>query len=156
MNTLTDPAEINDDDIKPNEWSAISIDLKANTDGDSGNSFASIKTDDSVDPNDNGQWILLIGYSLIALGVLGILYFIVTTLNARKEAERERRHNGTNRPSAARSSASRTAPAREEAPARASVSRSSGSRSTESRRTISRHASKEDTAEIYIPRRAQK
>lgn len=155
-NALVDTSLIHDVDTTPSKWSDISIDPDSVKGGDSNLSFASIKTDDRLDPNDNGQWILWLGYALITLSVLGVLYFIVSTLNARKIAERERRHNGTNRteatPAASASSASRTAdeqPVSRSAPSRAGGHHADGRKS-------SRRASKEDTAEVYIPRRVSK
>ena len=152
-NTLTKTSDINAADIAPNEWSAITIDVESTKkDTTSSKSFASIKTDDSVDPNDNGQWILWLGCGLIALSVLGILYFIVATLSARKKAERERRHNGANA-APTRAAASRASSEPKKA------SRSSGSHTghfADDGKKVSRRSSKADTAEVYIPRRASK
>lgn len=154
-NTLLDPDLIGDVDTTPNKWTDISIDPNSIKDGSSDLSFASIKTDDRIDPSDNGQWILWLGWTLIVLSVLGILYFILSTRNARMVAERERRHSGSNRTETARSasprSSSRTAQ-RQSASHR--ESRASGH--TADTRKASRRASKEDTAEIYIPRRMSK
>lgn len=149
-NTLTSPAEISAADIAPNEWSNITIDTDS-TKKNTSSSFASIKTDDRVDPNDNGQWILWIGYALIALSVLGILYFIVATVNARKLAERERRHNGGGKDD--HSSHTSAESKKESRPT--GTSRSSG-HFADSGKATSRRASKADTAEIYVPRRASK
>ena len=75
------------EDAKPNEWSDITLDEKTVQTGVT--DFSAIKENTQVE--DNGYWILYVGYALLGLSVLGILYFIIATIahrNAVKKAER--------------------------------------------------------------------
>lgn len=147
--TLYNTSGISEDDVKPNEWSDITLDEKAVTTGVA--DFSSIKT--NTEKQDNGDWILYLGYVLLALSVLGILYFVISTLAQRRAdkaaAARERRRSSA----PARSTAARM----EERERRASntsaprTSRYADEYSGRARRV----SSKADTGEIYVPRRTR-
>ena len=149
--TLYNASGISDEEVKPNEWSEITLDEKAVKTGVA--DFSSIKT--NTDTNDNGELILYIGYLLIALSALGILYFIVSTLAQRRAdkaaAERDRRRSSS---APARSAAARM----EERERRSSgapaqrTSRYADEYNGRSRRV----SSKADTGEVYVPRRARR
>ena len=134
---------ISAEEAAPNEWSEITLDEKTVTTGIT--DFSSIKA--NTETEDNGDWILYLGYLLIALAVLGILYFIIATAaqrKANKAAEaRERRRNGS---APTRSTAGRMQAA--DAAQRTSRYADEGSYTR-------RVSSKADTGEVYVPRRAR-
>lgn len=141
------------EDAKPNEWSDITLDEKTVQTGVT--DFSAIKENTQVE--DNGYWILYVGYALLGLSVLGILYFIIATIahrSAVKKAERLERRRSS---SAYRSSATRMEERErydeyeEEAPRRR-TSRFADDDEGYSRRSSSRS----DTGEVYVPRRAAK
>ena len=114
--------------------------------------FSAIKSNTEV--QDNGDWILYLGYALLALAALGILYFIIATIAhrsaAKKEAARMERRRGS---SPYRSEAARMEQReRREAGSGQRTSRYADENPGYSRRTSSRA----DTDEVYIPRRATK
>ena len=173
---LYDTSDSNSLDVSPNQWSNISLDTKEAADSTkSGGSFSSIKTSGVSATDESGKWLVWLGIALIVLSVLGILYFIVATMNASKQKQRENAHStagGGDRPARAaaeHSSAPRAKTERDAAPRamaerdaapRAKAERDEAPRATDSRASIrrsapSRHASKADTAEVYIPRRSK-
>ena len=105
---------------------------------------------------DNGYWILYVGYALLGLSVIGILYFIIATIahrSAVKKAERleRRRSSSAYRSSAARmEERERYDEYEEEAPRRRT------SRFADDDEGYSRRSSRSDTGEVYVPRRAAK
>ena len=139
--SLFNSSRTSSEDVKPNAWTNITLDEKTVTKTSTG-SFSAIK--DNTSKNDNGQWIKYLGYLLIALSVLGILYFIVATVSARKQNRREIRHNADTRSETHRF----TEP---EHPAR----RTTGHYADGYEGKTSRRSSKSDTGEVYVPRRAK-
>ena len=142
-----------DTDVAPNKWTNIALDEKS-VKGNKAQSFSGIQDDTST--NDNGEWMLYLGYILIALSILGILYFIVATISARKENQRERRHSAGSHASAAYTSIDALS-SLDDAAAGKTTSRHAADRygdgyTSAPRRRVSSRA---DTGEIYIPRRAK-
>ena len=140
------------EDAKPNEWSDITLDEKTVQTGVT--DFSAIKENTKVE--DNGYWILYVGYALLGLSVLGILYFIIATIahrSAVKKAERleRRRSSSASRSAAARMEERERYDEYEEAPRRR-TSRFADEDEGYSRRSSSRS----DTGEVYVPRRAAK
>lgn len=147
--TLYNSSGMSEEEAAPNKWSDITLDEKSIKAGIS--DFSAIKS--NTEASDNGDWILYLGYVLIALSILGVLYFVFATLAYRKAAQkaarRERRHSSAPAHTAAAkadenkrrtsSNAQRTSRFADEAP-------------SHSRRS----SSKADTGEIYIPRRTAK
>ena len=148
-NTLYSSSGISAADAAPNAWSDIKLDEKTVKTGVA--DFSSIKA--NTETADNGQWILYLGYLLLALSVLGILYFIIASIaqrNAYKTASaRESR--------AAYSAAPRSQAARmNERDRRASASQRSINRYNDDIKAYNRRvSSKADTGEVYVPRRAR-
>ena len=140
------------EDAKPNEWSDITLDEKSVQTGVT--DFSSIKENTKVE--DNGHWILYVGYALLGLSVLGILYFIIATIahrNAVKKAERleRRRSSSASRSAAARMEEDERYDDYEEAPRRRTSRYADDDEGYYSRRS-----SRSDTGEVYVPRRAAK
>ena len=140
------------EDAKPNEWSDITLDEKSVQTGVT--DFSSIKENTKVE--DNGHWILYVGYALLGLSVLGILYFIIATIahrNAVKKAERleRRRSSSASRSVAARMEEDERYDDYEEAPRRRTSRYADDDEGYYSRRS-----SRSDTGEVYVPRRAAK
>lgn len=148
--TLYNSSGMSAEDAAPNEWSDIVLDEKTVKTGVA--DFSAIKS--NTETKDNGDWILYVGYVLLGLSALGILYFIVATIVHRKKAKKEAARMERRRSaSPARSEAARMEERerRESAPARR-TSRFADENPGYSRRAPSRA----DTDEVYIPRRAAK
>lgn len=148
--TLYNSSGMSAEDAAPNEWSDIVLDEKTVKTGVA--DFSAIKS--NTETKDNGDWILYVGYVLLGLSALGILYFIVATIVHRKKAKKEAARMERRRSSSpARSEAARMEERerRESAPARR-TSRFADENPGYSRRAPSRA----DTDEVYIPRRAAK
>lgn len=152
-NTLYSSSGISAADAAPNAWSDIKLDEKTVKTGVA--DFSSIKT--NTETADNGQWILYLGYLLLGLSVLGILYFIIASI-----AQRNAYKNAAVRESrAAYSAAPRSQAARmNERDRRESASRAASQRSInryndEIKAYNRRVSSKADTGEVYVPRRAR-
>lgn len=117
---------LNDDrDFEEEEWDKIVLNVDSNKNG-GGGSFSKIKNNNTK--GDNGQWLLYVGFSLIGLSVIGIIYFIAATVSDKKKNDKNNRRGGG---SNGRSSSKRYA--------------------SEPSRRSSR--AKSDTAEIYLPRK---
>ncbi len=142
------------EDAKPNEWSDITLDEKTVKTGVT--DFSSIK--DNTQEEDNGQWILYLGYILLGLSVAGILYFIIATIAHRNAVKKAERLEQRRRPSS-RSAAPRVDERDyrdydyEEESHRRRTSRYADEDEGYSRR---RGSSRADTDEVYVPRRAAK
>ena len=131
--TLYNSSGMSAEDAAPNEWSDIVLDEKT------------VKTGVAD----------FVGYVLLGLSALGILYFIVATIVHRKKAKKEAARMERRRSSSpARSEAARM----EERERRESASARRTSRfADENPGGYSRRASsRADTDEVYIPRRAAK
>ena len=141
-----------DADVAPNQWTNIALDEKS-VKNSGAQSFSGIQDDTAA--ADNGEWMLYLGYILIALAVLGILYFIVATISARKENQRERRHSAGFHASAAYTSIDALSSLDDSAAGRTTSRHAAdryGDGYTGSPRRVSSRA---DTGEIYVPRRAK-
>ena len=148
--TLYNSSGMSAEDAAPNEWSDIVLDEKTVKTGVA--DFSAIKS--NTETKDNGDWILYVGYVLLGLSALGILYFIVATIVHRKKAKKEAARMERRRSSSpARSEAARM----EERERRESASARRTSRFADENPGYSRRASsRADTDEVYIPRRAAK
>lgn len=131
---LYNTSGLSDSEVAPNKWSEITLDEKTTSVPNANASFASIKN--NTGREDDSQWILFLGYALIALAVLGILYFIIATVTARS-ANKKRMQMQAERA---------YAPAPEE-----SVKRTSHAQNAPRHRA----SAKADTGEIYVPRRSR-
>lgn len=147
--TLYNTSGMSAEDAAPNEWSDIVLDEKTVKTGVA--DFSAIKSNTEV--QDNGDWILYVGYVLLALSALGILYFIIATIAHRKAVKRAERIERRRASSPARSEAARM----EERERRESGAPRRTSRFADENPGYSRRASsKADTDEVYVPRRAAK
>lgn len=80
---LYDTSDFDEDAYKKTKWDDITIDVnKPVTDTDAMD-FSSIK--DNTSKEDDGLFILYLGYVLIALSIVGIIYFIVSTATYKKK-----------------------------------------------------------------------
>lgn len=153
VDPLANTKELSENDVKPETWSNISIsqkELKEIQEVGAAGSFKELQKtpeDDGSDEKDDGGWILWLGYGLIVLAVLCIIYFIVSTVNAKKQAERERRHNSGSGGSGS-AGGSRSAERRS--------GEQHGGHYADGYDANSRRGSKANTGEVYIPRRAVK
>ena len=135
------------EDVAPNKWSKITLDVNSK---DVEGGFGDIKKDTSTE--NNGKWLLLLGYTLIALSVLGIMYFVVATISARKHNRRERRHNTDTSSSTRKYTSIDKESIKPTKRTGSSGHYADGFDSSASSRRFSRTA---DTGEIYVPRRAK-
>lgn len=78
---LYDASDMNEADLKESEWSNISLDTSKENKNVA--DFSAIKNNN--DASDNGEWIVYTGIVLIALSLLGILYFIVATATYKRK-----------------------------------------------------------------------
>lgn len=123
---------ISDKDAKPNQWSEITLDEKTTADSSVAD-FSSIKNDTNKNAN-QFDWIVYVGYALIGLAVLGILYFIIATAAQRKADRRAEAYDDGYYESEPRPRTSRFADEDDYRP---------------------RKSSRADTGEVYTPRRAR-
>lgn len=150
--TLYNSSGMSAADAAPNEWSEITLDEKTVKTGVT--DFSSIKENTEVE--DNGGWILYVGYALLGLAGLGILYFIIATIahrNAVRKAERaeqRRRQPHASHSAAARMDRMDERERSESEPYSRRTSRFADDDAGYSRRGSSRS----DTDEVYVPRRA--
>lgn len=80
----------NSSELKETQWSTITLD-KSNKKNPA-KSFAAIKQNTSDE--DNGQWMLYLGITLIALAIIGILYFIIATVTYHNKLKPAPAHSG--------------------------------------------------------------
>ena len=82
--TLFSPSTVNQSEVAPTKWNPISLDEKEVTTGVA--DFKSIKQNTT---NENAaKWIYYLGFVLIGLACLGIIYFIVATAAASSAKKR--------------------------------------------------------------------
>ena len=149
-NVLYNSSGISAAEAAPNEWSDIQLNEKTVTTGIA--DFSAIKTNTSTE--DNGQMILYLGYILIALSVLGILYFIIATIAHRKAYNTAAaRENVRSNYGGAHSQAARMN--ERDRAAQRSSQRSISRYNDEIKAYNRRVSSKADTGEVYVPRRAK-
>ena len=141
---------ISEEDVKPNEWSAITLSDTSQKDAASTpKTFKQIK--ENTKTEDDSFWMLYLGYALIALAGLGILYFIIATIahrSAVKKAERMERRR-----------AARSAPAgyyAQEAYYEPTPKKTGSRHADGAPSRVRRGSAKADTGEVYVPRRAAK
>ena len=156
---LFDTSASDNADVVPNAWTNITLDESSAKSKSGSASFSSIKTNTAS--SDNGQWILYLGYGLVALSVLGIMYFIVATVSARQQNRRELRHNTGAGASDAYTKLDQSADSKNASAKKPTGSRSSGQHGAGrygdgfDSGYSSRRSSKADTGEVYVPRRAK-
>ena len=85
--TLYNSSGMSAADAAPNEWSEITLDEKTIKTGVT--DFSAIKS--NTETEDDSQWILYLGYLLLILAALGILYFIAATIAARRQMKKQER-----------------------------------------------------------------
>ena len=148
--TLYNTSGMSAADAAPNEWSDIVLDEKTVKTGVA--DFSAIKS--NTETQDNGDWILYLGYVLIGLSALGIIYFIIATVTHRKAMQKAERLERRRASSPARSEAARME-ARERR-ASGAPSRRTSRFADEAPNYSRRASSKADTGEVYVPRRVAK
>lgn len=79
-----DTSDINVSALKETKWDDIVIDVSKGT--SDAMDFSAIKK--NTRNNDDGQWILYLGYAFIALSVAGIMYFIIATTTYKKNLQK--------------------------------------------------------------------
>ncbi len=126
---LYDSNGISDKDAAPNKWSEITLDEKKTT-TTGVTDFSSIKNDTNRNAR-HYDWLIYVGYALIGLSVLGIIYFIIATAVQRK--------------------ADRELEAREPRTETRRTSRFADEDTYRPRKV----SAKADTDEVYVPRRAR-
>ena len=142
------PATV-DKTIKAQKWENLEIpgtkkDVKLNSGSADGDvSFASMKSNNAS--GDDMGFIPYLGIALVAMAVLGILYFIIATVSARKAYATATSSNGRGDKTASASSAPRK-------------SKKTGKNTRyaddyDDGYSATRRGSKADTAEIHLPRR---
>ena len=145
--TLYDTSDIDNKDLEENQWSDIELN-ESKTTAAGTTDFTQMQTDTATE--DNGDWMLYVGLGLIGLAFLGIVYFIVATVQAKKRndrrsaAERQRRENPSRDPRQPSRSSERPAPRQERG-------HYSDGYTAARRKTSSRS----DTDEVYLPRRVK-
>ncbi len=101
--SLYDTSDFNKEGLEESKWDDISIDTTKTSNADAMD-FSAIKDNTSTD--DDGEWILYTGYILIALSVIGIMYYIIATATYKKKlkalASRESARGRSNRSSQSR------------------------------------------------------
>ena len=80
--SLYDTSDFDKEGLEESKWDDITIDTTKTSNADAMD-FSAIKDNTSTD--DDGQWILYTGYILIALSVIGILYYIIATATYKKK-----------------------------------------------------------------------
>ncbi|MBQ3417419.1 MAG: hypothetical protein IJH32_06265 [Ruminococcus sp.] len=145
--TLYDTSDIDNKDLEENQWSDIELN-ESKTTAAGTTDFTQMQTDTTTE--DNGDWMLYVGLGLIGLAFLGIVYFIVATVQAKKRndrrsaAERQRRENPSR--DSRQPSRSSDRPASRQERGHYSDGYTAARRKTSSR---------SDTDEIYLPRRVK-
>ena len=158
--SLYDTSDFNKEGLEEAKWADISIDTTKTSNADAMD-FSAIK--DNTSRDDDGEWILYTGYVLIALSLIGIMYYIIATATYKKKlkalASRESARGRSDRSSHQRSSSdygdSDSFPTQRDYNQR--YSSSSSTRTNRTRRYASDNTSyserkrrKADTAEIKL------
>ena len=136
---------IDEKTLSSSDWSDISKNLKnANASGSDGDDFNFIKNNNSK--GDNGHWMLYVSIVLLALGVAGIAYFVISTvLNKKKRVAVGGRNN-----------APKSKSAQSAAKAQRYSSNDDYADDYTSSNKKSERRSKYDTAEIRLPKNNSK
>ena len=142
--TLYDTDDVDNKDLEANQWSDIEIDdSKAAASGTT--DFTQMQTDEKTE--DDSQWMLYVGIALVGLSFLGILYFILASVQAKKRnnrrlaAERQRTENPH-----------RSAPSR---PAQSAPKAAKGHYADDNYAPRRKSSPRSDTDEIYLPKRVK-
>ncbi len=91
-----DDRKIDDSELNSKDWKDIQTNLsKAGNSGSDSDDFAFIKNNDSK--SDNGEWMLILGITLIILSAAGITYVIASNVSKRKKAAAGSYHSGAHR-----------------------------------------------------------
>lgn len=155
---LFDAREISSAEMAANKWSNIEIPQQDNSKNNV--DFTTIQKDTSA--ADNGQWILWTGFILMGASLLGIMYFIISTVTYRKKLNNLNRRQKRNNETRTRSSHDNRY---EDAPREAynqrqrisSPARNNRRYATDTKLSYAdKKRLKADTAEIYIPKRLAK
>ena len=152
---LYDTSDINDSELKSNEWNEIVLSEKEAVSGV--DDFSSIK--DNKSKNDNGGWILYTGIILIVLSILGIIYFIAATYKSKKLSKLppgRRPSQSSRQPGYNPERNSRNPEGRRQPQSYSRASQRERHRYNDGYDNYSKKSSKADTQEIYIPRRYAK
>ena len=80
--SLYDTSDFNKEGLEEAKWADISIDTTKTSNADAMD-FSAIK--DNTSKDDDGEWILYTGYVLIALSLIGIMYYIIATATYKKK-----------------------------------------------------------------------
>lgn len=149
---LYDTSDIDANALKENTWSDISLTTQK-VDNDDAGDFTAIT--ENNEKGDNSTWILYTGIVLIAVSLLGILYFVAATVSYRKKLKKLRARemrNNQRRPNP--TSRQRISSDVDSYHSRVNTNERPRSYSTSPRLSNSdKRRMKADTAEVYIPRR---
>lgn len=129
--------------LKKGDWAKIAAQLK-NANGNEADDFAFIRNNDQGGAN-NGEWMLILGIAMEALGV-GIIIFLIV-MKARQKKAVAKSGMGSRGVDSAKKPSRAAAPAHSR-PANAE-------RVSQPQRTTKKQRSKFDTAEIAVPKHAK-
>ena len=140
--------DVSKETLKKGDWAKIAAQLK-NSNGKEDDDFAFIRNNDQSGAN-NGEWMLILGIAMEALGVGIVIFLIVMKVRQKKAVAKSgvgsRGVNGAKKPSRG------TAPAHSRP---ANAERARPERASQPQRTTKKQRSKFDTAEIAVPKHAR-
>lgn len=139
--------DVSKETLKKGDWAKIAEQLK-NSNGGADDDFAFIRNNDQGG-SDNGEWMLVLGIAMEAVGV-GIIIFLIVMKVRQKKAVAKAGAGGR----APRGGNGSGQPPRGNAPARNQPHRSE--RAPQPQRTTKKQRSKFDTADIELPKHAKK
>lgn len=140
--------DVSKETLKKGDWAKIAAQLK-NSNGNDDDDFAFIRNNDQGGAN-NGEWMLILGIAMEALGV-GIIIFLIVMKIRRKKAV-AKSGVGSRGVSGAKKPSRGTAPAHSRP---ANAERAHAERAAQPQRTTKKQRSKFDTAEISVPKHAK-
>lgn len=140
--------DVSKETLKKGDWAKIAAQLK-NANGKEDDDFAFIRNNDQGGA-DNGEWMLILGIAMEALGVGIVIFLIVMKVRQKKAVAKSgvgsRGVNGAKKPSRG------TAPAHSRP---ANAERARHERASQPQRTTKKQRSKFDTADIELPKHAR-